>query len=85
MAEALKLYLVECQGMTSTIAGAIAHGRCYVVAADPAEAYKRVRSYLDKHDIGFTRERELKTITLLAEDVMSPNCGHRLYIGGDRG
>jgi hypothetical protein len=43
------------------------HGIAYVVAIDPAEAYKKLRASLDERKLGFTKERELDKIELLAE------------------
>lgn len=82
MAESLKLYLVECRGMTSAVGGRPAHGRCYVIATDATAAWERVRLDLEERDIGTSFDRELATISLLGEDVPYPNCGHRLYVGG---
>lgn len=82
MGESLKLYLVECRGMAYTVGGAPAHGRCYVVATNPTEAWERVRLDLEERDLGYPHQRELDKITLLAEDAPYPNCGARLYIGG---
>ena len=52
----------------------------YVVAKDTGEAYRIVRSDLDKRDYGFSNDREMKNIELLAEDALYPECDTRLYI-----
>lgn len=67
MRETKKLYKIELRGMTGWSSGVI-HGISYVVAANPNEAYKKVRKYLDDNDLGFSKERELKKIELIAED-----------------
>jgi len=50
----------------------------YVIAKDPTAAYSKLRKDLDKHDYGFRKEREMKVIKLIAEDVFYPECGVRL-------
>ena len=82
MGESLKLYLVECRGMTASYGGRPAHGRAYVVATDPRQAWDRVSADLQERDLGTEWDREMGTITLLAEDVPYPACKYRLYIGG---
>lgn len=67
----MKLYLVECQGMNFTVVGA-ADGLAYVLAEDPYSAYKKLREYLDKNDLGFSSDRQLKTVTLIADDSQCP-------------
>lgn len=71
-----KLYRVTCRGMTH---GDQPHGIAYVVAADPADAYKKVRASLDERNLGFAKERELDKIELLAEVGNYPECGTALY------
>jgi hypothetical protein len=76
----MKLYLVKLRGMRSEIPSDTKWGESYVVAPDPTEAYRRVREYLADKDIGFSAERELDSITLLAEDVTYPECRVKLYL-----
>lgn len=76
----MKLYLVECRGMAVAIAGEIAHGKAYVIANDPASAYNQLREFLDKKDLGFRNQRELRSVTLLAELGDYPECGTHLLI-----
>jgi hypothetical protein len=52
----------------------------YVIAPDPAAAYKAVRDELDKQDYGFTKDRELLTVELLAEDYAYTDTGTRLFL-----
>ena len=75
----LKLYRVTCKGMASSIAGSVAHGLAYVIAEDAADAYRRVRSRLDKQDLGFAKDRVLDRVELLAEEGEYPECGVVLY------
>lgn len=71
-----KLYKVTCRGMTY---GDQPHGIAYVVAANPSEAYKKVRASLNERNLGFQKERELDKIELLAEVGDYPECGTALY------
>lgn len=76
----MKLYKVTLRGMTSSIAGSTCYGISYVVANDAESAYRAVREYLDEKSLGFTRERALDNIQLLAEAVEYPESQHRLFI-----
>lgn len=64
--ETNKLYLVTLRGLTS--ATGVQHKETFVVAKDPTEAYQKIRTWLDDKDYGFTHERELDNVKLLAED-----------------
>ncbi len=61
----MNLYKVTLRGMTSSSITMI-HGINYVVAKDPTEAYTKVRKYLDENDLGFSSEREMDKIELIA-------------------
>ena len=50
----------------------------YVIAIHPSEAYNKVRAFLDENKIGFEKDRELKQITLLAENAKYPDCATRI-------
>jgi len=63
--EIQNLYKVTLRGMTTTSTNMI-HGISYVVAADPTTAYIKVRKHLDDNDIGFSSDRELDKIELIA-------------------
>lgn len=60
MDKRLNLYIVETP-------------RCnaYVVSTDPSSAYLAYRKILDKHDWGFTADRELESVRVVAtqEDI----------------
>ena len=74
-----KLYRVTLRGMTYNSTG-VAYGVSYVVAQDSESAYKKVKEFLDKENIGFTKERELDKVELIAEDYMYTNTGCILYL-----
>ena len=59
----------------------INYSYAYVVADNETEAYKLYRSFLDKNNIGFTKDRVLDTIELLAEEGKYSECGTMLLIG----
>lgn len=73
-ARTIKLYRVEVRG-----GSAMQQTKSYVLATDPAAAYQAVREYLNRKDLGFYEERELKSLELLAESAVDfPDCGTRL-------
>ena len=72
----MKLYEVVLRGVDK-------YRTSYVVAESTDIAYDIVRKYLDEKDIGFESDRELETITLLAENTDYPACQTNLYIQTD--
>lgn len=76
----MKLYRVELQGMTYTMVTSPAYGLPYVVANSMDEAEQLVKEYLEENNIGFSKDREVKSITLLAEEGRYPDCGYQLFI-----
>jgi hypothetical protein len=56
-----------------------AYGDAYVIADTTDEAYKIVREILEEKNIGFYRERELRSITVLAQDKIYPAAPNILY------
>ena len=46
----------------------------FVVAPDPTSAENQVKEYLRCKDIGFIGDREIESISLLAEGTEYPNC-----------
>ena len=74
-----KLYRIQLKGMTSSFTGTC-YGMPYVVATNPTDAYKIVREYLDKGGIGFCSDREMDSITMLAEESVYPDCRFQLFI-----
>ena len=75
----MKLYKVKLIGMSSSIS--TKYNESYVVANDSNEAYLKVRSFLDRNDIGFVNQRELDSVQLLAEDTQYPECKTILFVG----
>jgi hypothetical protein len=73
----MKLFYVECKGMTTNPTGA-PHGLAYVLADNPTEAYEKLKARLDKEGMGFTHERVLNKVSLLAEDGVYPACRMQL-------
>ena len=77
----MKLYKVICRGMVTDISGTqVAHGNAYVIAKNPEQAYQTLRKDLDNRKLGFSQERELFRVELLAEDAEYPDCRTRLYL-----
>lgn len=74
----LKLYKVTLKVLTNPI-GVSLH-ESYVVATDTNMAYKKIRDWLDKKDYGFSHERELMKIELLAEDYEYTDVRTRLFV-----
>ena len=74
-----KLYRVILKGMTHNSTG-VAYGDSFVIAEDSNEAYLKVRKFLDEHDLGFTNDRCLESVQLIAEDYQYTPTGHILFI-----
>jgi hypothetical protein len=74
-----KLYRVTLRGMTHNSTGT-AFGTGYVVATGTDDAYKKVRKFLDDNNIGFSKDRELDKIELLAECDRYTDTGCMLYV-----
>jgi len=79
MKNEFKLYRVTLRGMTINSTG-IAHGVSMVVAKNSEEAYTKVKEYLDQNDIGFSKDRELDKIELLASTYEYNNTGCILFL-----
>jgi hypothetical protein len=69
-----KLYYVELKGMKSS------YGSSYVVADNPDEALRKVQKYVNENNLGFTKDREMDCIKLLADTEDYSNCGVKLYL-----
>lgn len=70
MANGIKLYLVT-----------IRKGdEYYVIANEPSDAYNMVSGLLDRKDWFFPHDREMKSVTLLAEMSDYPGCGKILLM-----
>lgn len=79
MDQKLFLYRVTLRGMRSNVTGT-AYGWPYVVASNPTEAYDKVYQYLCKRDVGFSKDRELVSIELLAGTGDYPDSGYQLFL-----
>lgn len=55
----------------------------YVVADNPDEAYQMVLRHLHQRDLGTWNDREMYSVTLLAEEVLYPYCHTILLTGED--
>ena len=76
----MKLYKVKIRGGYSSIS--TNYHESYVVASSIDSAYRQVREYLDRNDLCFQDERELESITLIAEMSKYPACKTMLFIEG---
>ena len=79
MGDELKLYRVTLRGMTYATTG-VAYGIPYVVAVNLEEAYKKVKKFLDENDLGYSYEREIDKIELLATTYQYNKTGIMLFI-----
>jgi hypothetical protein len=78
----LKLYEVTIRGGHSGTSAPDYHSS-FVVAESPDAAYRQVREFLDKNDLCFTDQREMDSISLLAEAARYPSCKKLLFgVGG---
>lgn len=73
----MNLYRVTLRGMQHSVSGA-PYGIAYVVATDAESAYQTVRAELDRQNVGFSYERQLDKIELVAEEAIYP-ASLRLY------
>lgn len=74
-----KLYRVTLKGMTFST-NATVYGISYVVATNSHEAYLKVKESMDKKDLGYTKDRELDKVELIAEDYQYTSAGYILYL-----
>ncbi len=74
-----KLYRVTLKGMTSSYTGA-AYGISYVVAENSDEAYQKVKRFLDEKNLGFSKDRELDKVELIADTYQYTDVGSLLYL-----
>jgi len=74
-----KLYRITLNGMTFNSTGT-RYGISYVVADDSDQAYKKVKKFLDDNDIGFSNERGLDKIELIAEEYEYTNTQYMLFL-----
>jgi len=74
-----KLFRVTLRGMTTSATG-VSHGVSYVVAENTDTAYQKVKKYLDDNDIGFTKDRELDKVELIADTEPYTNVRTLLFL-----
>lgn len=72
----MKLYHVKLRGQLNYDN----KGNAYVVANDPKEALEKVLKYINDKNLGFTKDREMDTITMIADEYDYSNCQHKLYL-----
>jgi hypothetical protein len=63
--EKTNLYFVTLTGLQVGVTTK-PYGKVYVLAEDAESAYQKVKTYLDANDIGFTSERGLASVELVA-------------------
>lgn len=76
-----KLYEVKTRFTPSFIG--TDHSTFYVVADNPDTAYQMVQHHLEQRNIGTWNDREMESVTLLAEETIHPNCQTVLLTGED--
>lgn len=74
-----KLYKVTLRGMNYNITG-VAYGLSYVIAENSDEAYQKVRKFVYDNDLGFTKDRELDRVELIADSYIYTDVGCLLYL-----
>ena len=74
-----KLYRVTLRGMTSSVTG-VSYGISYVVAKNTEEAYQKLKKFVDENDLGYSSQRELDKVELLAEDYQYTDTGTMLFL-----
>lgn len=73
-----KLWRVRLRG-----SGMERYNPSHVIAPDATAAYQAVRCELDRLDYGFSKDRELLSVELLAEDYEYTETGSRLFLPND--
>lgn len=78
--ERSKLYRVTLRGMTLTFGTGTAYGVSYVVANNADEAYQKVKKFVDEKDLGYSYQREMDKVELIAEDYQYTGTGTMLFL-----
>lgn len=74
-----KLYKVTLRGLTYNSTG-VAHSPSYVIAENSDEAYQKVRKFLNDNDLGYSRDRELHQVELIADSYKYTDAGCLLHL-----
>ena len=75
----MKLYKVTLRGMKYSATGNV-YGISYVVAENSEIAYLKVKDFLNTNNYGFSSDREMESIELLAEDNQYSSVNTMLYL-----
>lgn len=75
----MKLYRVTLRGMIYN-STCVAYGLSYVISENSDEAYKKVRKFLDENDLGFSKDRELDKVELIADSYLYTDTGCMLHL-----
>jgi hypothetical protein len=73
-----KLYRVTLKGMHYNTG--IAYGHSYVIAENSDEAYQKVLNFLNENNLGFSKDRELDKVELIADSYRYTNVGCMLHL-----
>jgi len=77
----MKLYVVELRAKHFPVEMGGPH---YVVANNPKRAYEIVKASYEEGDRGFAEDREMKSVTLIAETGLYPTCKTHLFLCQDK-
>lgn len=58
-----KFFRVICRGMKSS------YGFSYIIMSDATHAYEKVKTNLNKWNLGYSSDIEMESVELIAEDV----------------
>ena len=75
----MKLFRIKLTGMKYSSIGTL-YGCPYVVAESAEQALAKVQKYVRDNDLGFTNDREMESIELLAEEGDYPGCRIQLFL-----
>ena len=81
--ETRKLYLAK-TGLSKYFSG-VNYSHFYVVARSADEVVQVVEAFLEKSQLGFSSERVVTSIELIAEDTRYPDCGTILIVCDSEG
>ena len=76
----MKLFIVRTGFTPAPLGSSMDYSELYVVAEDSHKAYEAVRRFLDDEEIGFSHDRILKNVELIAEDGRYPEARTLLFL-----